>query len=113
MSHYLDLDLIDQLKLTMAEQFHRLIITFLKEMDHISQHLYQSIQESDHQNVYYWTHMMKGAASTIGAKQLANSCGKLEHLAKENASKNNLKKQYKQITSDQSHTSSALHKLLS
>jgi HPt (histidine-containing phosphotransfer) domain-containing protein len=78
MSH-LDLELIEELRDLMAEEFGLLIQTFVEDGEQRVRGLSDLV--GDRQALRRAVHSLKGGASNIGATELSRLCGELEATA--------------------------------
>jgi HPt (histidine-containing phosphotransfer) domain-containing protein len=84
----LDLNLINDLRELMEDEFNSLIEIYLNDSVVRMQQLELAVQQKDGTQIRHAAHSLKGSSSNIGAEELAAQCQKLEEMGKNNELEN-------------------------
>lgn len=82
----LDMDVLNELKDVMGEEFPLLIDTFVSDSDQRIITIEQAVQAADPEAIRRTAHSFKGSASNMGAAGLTEFCRQLEALGHEGRS---------------------------
>lgn len=82
MSDVLDLNMLNELREIMEDDFPSLLETFLSESSRQYQDAAGAWQSSDMDQLRRAAHSLKGSCANIGAQELHQTCSDIEHAAK-------------------------------
>ncbi|MBV1872614.1 MAG: Hpt domain-containing protein [Gammaproteobacteria bacterium] len=85
-SGHLDLEVLEELKDVMEDEFVELLTTYLSDAEVKVAGLKSALAENHHENLRNFSHSFKGSSGNLGIQLLAELCAQVEALAKDERS---------------------------